>query len=486
MLTTIKKSLNLQIALILLLFFMGIAIRLYFFPTYSVWWGDQGRDYMVGHKIANKGIHIVNGHWNSGLGVVYPNTYYYYMAIITKLGSGDYFMMYAIQIAIYSVAIVVIFLISRYFLSVPTSFFLSFIYSIHPKFIQFSLTQISANLSILLVLISCLFFVHGFKKNKIYAYILSAFFLALSVSVFFASIMILSLYVAILLSKALKDLSYLKNLVVFISSFLIASFFIFLPVLSSYISLLGRLQISSEIMTQTNVNHIRNATLLFYERFQELHPIFTPLILILYIFSLIQILLKTKNSSTLLFYFLFLIIFFGQFFAYSLLGYTNMPHYLLYSQILLLPVIGLIIDNIRHRKWLYLIAIIFILFSTNFYNKYPEYGENVTYSDAKKIYGEIVKYFPGVLIIYTQWCNNTDDGDWDSRMFWYFQKEKPYFLFTNQHSQIGSTYPNRIYICHVVEDEFYMLQEKNDINKENFEIKHSFKINDRSYFLFKE
>jgi len=441
-----------DILIIILIFCLGFFIRLYLYPTNSVWIGDAGRDMLAGHLIVFRNMGSKFGPWNTGINSTYPPIYYYFIALLTLIAKGNHDYLSGLIILYQSTGIILVFLIVKKELSNLPALAISLFYALASEFIYFSMLQISVSNSVIIALSSLLFFQLAFKKNKIINLIISAVLLSLASSFWYGAMFIWPIYLLILLLnfdlKKFKVNSLLELIVFGLSA--IFSFLIFFLPTIEFITLKNTYQqLFGSATDQLNLSNFKIDDFLKSVdlTIKTLHPKLNSIMYLIY-GSIIFTGLFGKKKHLKKFIFVSL---FGLFFHYIFYNIHNNPldHYLsnVYFFLAALLAYGLKI-SLEKNKLCFLLLILTILISSKSFEQ-KRLDCDLSYQHNLQVSKLIYQYFPGSSIIDGgEFCENTiNHSYWESKRYWYFQKEKPYFLFDDFNSQITLKNNNTILLC---------------------------------------
>lgn len=473
----------LHIFTILLIILLGLSLRLYYFPTNNSWTGDIGRDYLAGHLIAFKGMNTLIGHSNSGLSSSYPPTYYYSMALYTLVGKDNHAIISVLIIISHSLVILLVYLLSKKIFSFQTGIFLALFYAVHPVFIQFSLVQITATFSILPALLAIVLLLSSFEKNKFSFLALSALFLSISISIFSGAAIVLPIFISVFLKRILDTKNTILDLIYYLASFAIFLLIQYLPVLINEIKLIHLVDIKHAFYLEP-IMHSKAGLLMAYHNFKRIHPIFSQLILAMY-FVFTTISLSKIKFSTLQLYLVYIITFFCQYIAIQYVPYFY-EHYLVFALLQFLLFLGVFLEKIKNSKLLYFFTIILFLISTNFYSFEKYQYSPISYDMYKTIYETIQIKFPNHIILYSENCLHNESDFYNSRAFWYFQKQNDFFTFDTNDSQIEEKNVPTVYVCHIELGQERLLKSRENLAVYSAKYLEVFQIHSRYYYIYQK
>lgn len=491
-----KKAIQRWIV-ILLIAAIGFFWRNHLFAHYNVFVGDIGRDMLAGHLILKERLLISEGHTNSGINSNYPSTYYYFISLLTAIGQDQYQIISILIILYQSIGIILLFILIKNSFSYLPAFVVSIFYAFSLATTNFSLFQISAHNSIPIALIAALLLQIGIKKNNLLHLALSGFFLVLATSFFYGAILFFPFYLILIIAITIKKDKYPKNLLP--SLIFATSFFVFLILLFAKTLNYDRLQYkligSGTYKFQQGIENFQINQQLFsnilnkiYDQVWRVHPKLTFVICLIY---LTFVLLALKNKEVRKKIILFLIIIFIHLLLDSVQKNT-MQHYLIYVDLLLIYAWGFILQQVLNKqKFLFIIFSILFLYSGDLFHNY-NYTNSVNYQHYQKVNQIIMQNYPGSSIISWDHCEKENYGKktwtignepWESRIFWYFQKDQPsLFKLDDKISNIGLLTDKLVFICFTYE---WQLEEDLDL-KERIEKESmfNFQINDRVYYVY--
>jgi len=459
-----NRTIYQQWSLILLIVIASFFWKIYLFPQSNIWVGDIGRDILAGHLILKEKLLITEGHSNSGIGGHYPSINYYFVALLTHLANDQYPAIANLLILYQSLGVFLLFLIIKnsfsYLPAIVTSFFYAFSFS----GVNFSLFPISAHNSIPIFLFSIFCLQLWIKKDNLFYLILSGFLLVLASTFFYGAVLFFPLYLGLIAIKTIKKKQFFKSL---LPSFIfIISCFVFLSIFflkrindeHAYYGLIDSglhdLQITIDNL-QFGQQTIRDMIIKLYKQVLRLHPRIPFFACLTYVASIV---IAFKNKKTRKHALLFLSIFLIHILLY-LLRENSLEHYLIYIDLLLIYVWGFILQQALNRKKIaFIILSSILLYSGDLLHNYNHIN-SCSYQHYQKANQIITKKYPEASIINWQNCNdenygkrrwNFGDEPWESRVFWYFQKNNPStFELSNKSSQIDLLNKNVVFVCFI-------------------------------------
>lgn len=474
----LKNSANtrhyLKIILLLLVFLIGLVLRLKLFPTNNTWIGDIGRDMLAGHLIAFKGMNTKLGHYNSGTSSIYPSFYYYFIAFLTHVGKDSYASIANILIIYQSVGIILVFFIIKNAFSYLPALAVSTFYALANEFVYFALMPITAHNSIVIALSSMLLLQIALKKRSLLAICFSSILLILASTFFYGAIFLIPLYVLLILTSAnFKKFNF--DSIVLLVVFLLTTFISFS---SFFRSTIGWNFFSANSFNTVTKNMAGN--ILFtdffekvYSRFELMHPKLTIFSLSFYFIAMV-IGLFNKNHRKAVLVFAFTI------FAHALLYALHrdpLDHYLIYIYLLLLFTLGYGLRILLNKsKLLFIIFTILLLISGGSFSYQIDDQSQESYRHYQKIAELVKKTHPNFLIEWYQNCLDYTYGqfDWESRAYWYFQRDQSFFDLSDRYSQIEAFNSQTVFLCKVTD---YVPNKKANIG---------FKLDNTNYLVFEE
>lgn len=470
----------------------SILLKISLFPTNNHWHADLGRDMLAGHLISSQHIKLNQGHFNSGINNFYPSFYYYFIALLTWVTGGEYLQIVTLLALYQGIGALLFFAILRkYFPFLPT-LVATVLYSFSQLGINFVLLPISAHNSVPIVLLSFFLLGNGVEKNQIGYLFFSALFLAFAATFFYGSLLLLPFFLVIffLLQQQKNKESHQKTIkqIVF---YLFAFFTFFSLFFGKSDDIPHRQQLfASTIEKIKNIGDISTEIRLeSYHSFIEIYPRLTFLAVLLYTIYTIKNIINKKSRPYII---LFIIMFFIHEFLYAI-HKNPLGHYVLYVWIIIVAMMAHILTESYKKNGILFIALsIFFLYSANAfaYNKYQVNDES--YDHHKKVSEIIAQSFPGKSII--NWRNCKSESYWnkkfsygkevyDSRTYWYFQKENTrLFILNDKHSQIALAHDAVVYLCFLREDELTKKETINPIinNKPIL----TFNLDQKVYFVY--
>ena len=191
----VKKSFFYYLVFVFLMA-MAFYLRLSHFSDNLPWCADIARDFLAGELINKQGLSPILGHWNSGIGYVYPAIYYHLIAFLESLFS---FSGVSILLIIMHVLAIAGFALSlKYYFNKRISLIVAFFLSFSPLMIYLSQVVLSAYVTMIFFLFSLTFlFIYLFNKN-FFALFLSTLFLAISTAIFYGALIFIPFYCLLL------------------------------------------------------------------------------------------------------------------------------------------------------------------------------------------------------------------------------------------------------------------------------------------------
>lgn len=464
--------------------------RMYLFPHNNIFVGDIGRDMLAGHIILEKNLLISEGHTNSGINSNYPSIYYYLISFLTSIGNNQYLVIAYLLILYQSIGIILLFLLVKNSFSFFPAVIVSIFYAFSFIGTNLSLFPVSANNSIPIILLSAIFLQIGMKKNNLIYFVLSGILLVLAATFFYGAMLFFPLYLGLIAIKTIKQKKILQSLspsIIFATAFFVFLIVLFARTLN-YEYLHYKLIGSGIHSLQTSHQSFSDLLDKIYYQACKLHPQSTLLICSTYLVSTI-IALKNKKirKQTII----FLSIIFIHLLLY-LFHQNALEHYLIYADLLLIYAWGFILQQALNRKKIIFatLSLIFI-YSGDLLHNYNHINSN-SYQHYQTVNRVIAQKYPKASIINWNNCNDENYGKkewitgyepWESRIFWYFQKEKlSFFELSNKLNNIGLLNKNIVFTCYVYEG-----QSKENINlKEEIEkgLAFEFQVDDKVYSVY--
>jgi len=408
---------------------------------------------LAGYLIAFKGMSSKLGPSNTGIDFVYPPLYYNFIAFLTLIAKGDHNILAGLIVLYHSFGIILVYIIVKKEFSSLPALAISLFYALSRKFIFYSMFQVSVSNSVIIILLSLLFFQSAIKNNKKINLVISAFLFSLAISFWYGSLLILPIYLITLafefFEKKEKKTDFLKIIIFGISlafSFLI----LFIPIVDNfnfkdiYRQLLGNGLYKLNWSNFTIDNFLKTIDFIF----KDLHPKLTSIMYFIYGLIVIIGLFISKNKHAKKFVFVCLFTFLLHLIFYNIHS-SPLSHYLSNVQFLLAGLLayGLKISYDKN-KIIFIFLTFIILFSSESF-RLQRSSRKDSYQHNQQVSDLINQKFPGFSIIDGgEKCNNIiNDAYWESRAYWYFQKEKPYFVFDDDNSQIELINPNTVLLC---------------------------------------
>lgn len=492
-----NKTVLQQWIVILLIAIAGFFWREHLFAHNNIFVGDVGRDMLAGHLILENNLSISEGHTNSGINSNYPSIYYYFISFLTAIGHDEYPVIASLLMAYQSIGIILLFILVKNSFSYLPALIVSIFYAFSFIGTNFSLFPISANNSVPIILTSAFFLQIGMRKNNLIYFILSGFLLVLAATFFYGAILFLPLYLGLIAIKTIKRKKLLKSLlpsVIFTITFLGGLIILFSKVLN-YKYLHYKLIGSGIYSVQKGISNLQINQQLFsdalnkiYDQACILHPkLFFLISAIYFIFIIIALKNKKIRKKTIL----FLGIILANILLY-LLHKNALRHYLIYVDLLLIYMWGFILQQALNRKRIMFVVLSLIfLYSGDLSHNY-NHVNSYSYLHYQKVNQIIAQKYPKASIINWNNCNDKNYGKkewvlgeepWESRVFWYLQKDKPsFFELSNQASQVGLLNKNVVFICFVYDGQ---IKERTNL-KEEIEkgLAFDFQVNDKVYSVY--
>lgn len=485
-----NKIIYQQWVVILLIAVSSFFWRMYLFPHSNLFLGDIGRDMLAGHLILEEKLLITEGHANSGINSNYPSIYYYFISLLTAIGHDRYPIIASLLILYQSIGIVLLFLLIKNSFSYLPAIVTSIFYAFSVFGTNLSLVPISAHNSIPIILSSALCLQMGIKKNSPPYLILSEFLLVFAATFFYGAMLLFPLYLGLIAIKTTKRKEFLKSLLP--SIFFLISFFTFSLILFSktvnYNYLRYKLIGSGIYNLQIGQRSLPEILSEIDYQASKLHPKLTLSIYLIYFLSIFAALKNKKIRKQTL---LFLSIFCAHVLLYVF--HSNaLEHYLIYMDLLLIYIWGFILQQaINQKRIVFIILSLILLYSGDFLHDY-DHVNSFSYQHYETVNNIITRTYPETSIINWQNCDSDDygkkqwkfgDEPWDSRIFWYFQKDNPsLFKLDNQSSQIGLLDRKLIYTC------FLYVEQPRNITHLNKKIENglqsTFQVDDKIYYIY--
>jgi hypothetical protein len=160
--------------------------------------------------------------------------------------------------------------------------------------------------------------------------------------------------------------------------------------------------------------------------------------------------------------------------------------------LLLIYIWGFILQQaINQKRIVFIILSLILLYSGDFLHDY-DHVNSFSYQHYETVNNIITRTYPETSIINWQNCDSDDygkkqwkfgDEPWDSRIFWYFQKDNPsLFKLDNQSSQIGLLDRKLVYTC------FLYVEQPRNITHLNKKIENglqsTFQVDDKIYYIY--
>jgi 4-amino-4-deoxy-L-arabinose transferase-like glycosyltransferase len=447
-----KREKLLNTLVILSIFCLGFYIRLYLYPTNSVWVGDAARDMLIGHLITFKNMSSRYGPWNTGISSTYPPIYYYFIATLTAIAKGNHNSLAGLIIFYQSIGIILTFLIIKKEFSKVIALAASLFYALSSAFIYLSMLQISVSNSVIIVLISLLFLQSAFKKDKIIHLVISAVLLSLASSFWYGAMFIWPIYLLIYLlnfDSQKSEVGNLLGLIVFGLSAILSFFIFFSPVIEVVTLSNIRQQLFGNGINQLSLSNFKIDNFLksIELTINILHPKLTTFMY--FIYGLIILAgLSSKNKH---FKKLTLIALFALLFHYIFYNIHESPlgHYLNNVYFFLAALLIYALRIVLEKNTLAFLSLFLIILISSKSFEQEKLDSDISYQHYSQVSNQIHQSFPDSSIIDGgEFCQNTTNHDyWNSRVFWYFQKEKPYFIFDDVFTQVDLTNTNTVLLC---------------------------------------
>lgn len=486
-----------QWAAILLIAISSFFWKINLFPHNNILVGDIGRDMLAGHIILEKNLLISEGHTNSGINSNYPSIYYYFISFLTAIGNNQYSVIAYLLILYQSIGIILLFLLVKNSFSFFPAVIVGIFYAFSFIGTNLSLFPVSANNSIPIILLSAIFLQIGMKKNNLIYFVLSGILLVLAATFFYGAMLFFPLYLGLIAIKTVKREKFLKSLLP--SIIFTTVFFVFLIILFSktldYRYLHYKLIGSGFYNLQTGIHSLQigqqslgDTLNKIYYQVWRLHPKFTFLIYPVY---LISIVVSLKNKKIRKQAVLFLSIIFAHILLY-IFHQNTLEHYLIYMDFLLIYAWGFILQQaLNRKKIIFVILSLIFIYSGNLLHNYNHINSN-SYQHYQKANQVITQKYPEASIINWDHCNDEGygkrqwkfgDEPWESRIFWYFQKEKPsFFELSNKLNNIGLLNKSIVFVCYVYEGQ---LKENINLKKETENgLAFDFQVDDKVYSVY--
>ncbi len=450
--------------LVFLILVISTALRIYLFPTNNTWLGDIGRDMLAGHLIAYEGANTSQGHFNSGMGFsVYPSFYYYFIAIITKIGGDNFDQIKNLLIFYQSLGAIILFFILKGIFSKATALVTSLFYVFAIFSINFSLSPISAHNSVPIALFSLLMLLAGCKKNSLTYLSLGGLFLVLAATFFYGAVLLMPLYFFTIIiyfwqkeeKNYIKGVAYGGYYVIFFCLSLIVAF----SATTSFSNALEVLFRSGIRQLQLSSINWSELAIDLREKFAQLHPIFTNWFYLIYAMVLALAIKKRKTRN-------YALLFTGFFILHIILYALHqgkLGHYLIYLNFILIFGLAFALENIKNvNKLLFIFSSFLIIYSSGITSVEKSIDNNERYEHYLLVSEVVSKHFPEKRISSWENCEDSSYGKkrwqyendtWESRSYWYFQRNNNWFILSDMYSQISSINKQIIYLCFLTEDQ---------------------------------
>ena len=436
-----------EIVILLIVFLVGFVIRCKYFQYNNIWTGDVGRDMLVGYFESQEGKSSELGHYNSGLGGNYPDIYYSVHGIINKLGNDNIQNIFVFIIAYQSSAVIFLYLLLKTNFSGFTSLFLSFVYATNALTLYYTFYPISAFQVIPLLIISALIFQYAKKYNSGIVFLLSSVFFSISISFFYGAILVLPLAIISLFMQYNKSiLKKVQNFLYFFLSFLISYEVVFFKVqktqnIQQLFKAIKPSSIQSFLVSTPEL--ITEVLQLVSSFFTMLSPLFPSFTFILYFSSFLLLVINKKTRKSTVFFSLWLLTIFS---LYAILSF-KLSHYIQFFYLFLLFPLALTVETIRKDTRLSTLFIMCFIFATQGIISLKTKSEYPSFEHYRQVNQKLAEYYQQYSVIFTKECDSNLNFKWESRAFWYFQRNQPYYLFDSDHSQVEMINPKKIFIC---------------------------------------
>lgn len=341
----------------------GIFLRTYKFPEYVTFLGDQGRDAIVLKRILTL-EHLPAIGAPTSVGQVYLGPFYYYFIAPWLALSGFNPIGPAFGVVFFSCLYLVLnYLISKELFDKKTAFISTFLISFSYVLIELSRFSWNPNLMPLFTLLSIYFFIKSVKTSKRYYYALSGAFLSFTIQLHYLGLFLLPpiavLYIVNFIKQSKTRKQNILNLVLVSFTFL----FFTLPLL---VFDLRHQFLNSKnfinLFKSSSVNPVNKITNLL-ETFQSLNQfsfafkfdlVSTSIILLLITIVFLTLIKKNRPIS------IFLFIFLGVIFGFSLYTGEKHPHYFGVLYPIYFVIIGYFVSLLFEGRWEQYLGYLFI------------------------------------------------------------------------------------------------------------------------------
>lgn len=417
---------------------LGYILRFYNFPTSVRWSPDTGRDFLAGKLIATYDYTLHYGHWNSGIEFTYPSHYYNLFSFLHNMLSSTEAIIFFF-VFVQSGAIILFFFIARNLFSPTISLLIALLYAIAPRVIEFALWPFSSYFGLLLFL-PALYFVTK-KRPTTIDIAASAFFLILSSTVFYATLLCVPFFIVWLFKKNTQKAHNARLIIFFIGSLVLFYFLFFFQLITrGHLRDLLYIKNNIQIVKQFSFRSFLDA---FNKEVQYIFPV-RPL-LGASALGVLCLFLKFKKINIIPFlYFIGTFIFFV---FLSQLKPDPLPEYLIILTPLTLLAIGFLLEKALSRSIPIVIVVsICIIYAMGAYKPL----HNLTYMPSYTTYRKIAQYveraYPHTTVQMTQPHSLLF---YEGRTIWYFLTERGQYLLSDTHNQIEllPKYNQTIYLC---------------------------------------
>ena len=126
-----------------------------------------------------------------------------------------------------------------------------------------------------------------------------------------------------------------------------------------------------------------------------------------------------------------------------------MGHYLNNVYFFLAAILIYALRIVLEKNTLAFLSLFLIILISSKSFEQEKLDSDISYQHYSQVSNQIHQSFPDSSIIDGgEFCQNTTNHDyWNSRVFWYFQKEKPYFIFDDVFTQVDLTNTNTVLLC---------------------------------------
>ncbi|MFZ5376931.1 MAG: ArnT family glycosyltransferase [Patescibacteria group bacterium] len=455
---------------IVIIFLIGFVWRFWNFPNNIMWSGDAGRDLLAAYLIADDGQRPVFGHWNSGLGAVYPPIYYYFLAGLTFI-IDDYRWVVGLLIFLHSLSSLLVYKITRQFFSWEISTIVCFMFASSRLAIIVAAAPITAHFAFLVFLISLFLMTNYLKHARLWSLMLASFFLVLSIAIFYGGVIFIPIYALVVAfvqrENGKKMLISLTYLLLFISSLFIifyqASFF---------------LNWKHFLFFNNHPSNMLSNLISNYSIVAELKRYFLyPRFFLIFFTFLWLIAIKKKN-------FVYAFFSFSIFILVSLAAavfHEPLPHFSLYGMPFFYLSLAITFRIFQKKYGRLLFTMVFIVYLVISGSYFPV--KSIYFVPTPNTYRKLDKWLQSNYPEHNAQIFGSDSSNWDSRSLWYFQRKRLDFS-VEENSQIKQIPSNKdLEVCMHHQDSSHcqkLFRNKNFLSLENLE------IDDRNFWLFEK